>query len=222
MCKTQLCSSFTPHNQVHTGSKNLSTLRKSQGLNLWKLLSNFSDHIFTSKWEKTMTAVLEREVPELHKPNNHPTLAETETLVRKHFAEIYDDSEVPMAEHMRRVYLGVSHIDDEHLHHIAWLHDIVEDTSVTITELISLGYSTEVVEAVALLTKPKKMPYAEYIDALCASGNARALLVKLSDNADNTDPKRWLLLNPFRAHALTKRYAGVREKLNSALGSIDL
>lgn len=169
-----------------------------------------------------MTELLEPAIVELHKPNNHPTLAETEILIRRHFAEIYDDSGVSMAEHMQRVYLGVSHIDDEHLHHAAWLHDIVEDTSVTITELISLGYSTEVVEAVALLSKPRKMPYTEYIDALCASGNARALLVKLSDNADNTDPKRWLLLNPFRAQALTKRYAGVREKLSSALGSIDL
>lgn len=150
------------------------------------------------------------------------SLAQTEALVRQHFAEIYDDSGVSMADHMHRVYLGVAHIDDEHLHHAAWLHDIVEDTSVTITELISLGYSTEVVEAVALLSKPKKMPYAEYIDALCASGNARAILVKLSDNADNTDPKRWLLLNPFRAQALTKRYAGVRQKLTEALGALEV
>lgn len=150
------------------------------------------------------------------------TLAQTEALVRQHFAEIYDDSGVSMAEHMHRVYLGVAHIDDEHLHHIAWLHDIVEDTSVTITELISLGYSFEVVESVALLSKPRKTTYADYIDALCASGNARALLVKLSDNADNTDPKRWLLLNPFRAQALTKRYAGVRQKLHAAMCELEV
>ena len=145
-----------------------------------------------------------------------PSLKETEDLVREVFRGQVDDGGIPMADHMMRVWQRVQHLDDD-TQHIAWLHDIVEDTDVTITELISRGYSTEVIDAVFLLTKPKQTPYADYIDHLVASGNRRAIVVKLADNADNNDPKRWLSLNPFKAQALTKRYAGVREKLIGAL-----
>ena len=145
-----------------------------------------------------------------------PSLKETEDLVREVFLGQVDDGGIPMADHMMRVWQRVQHLDED-TQHIAWLHDIVEDTNVTITELISRGYPTEVIDAVFLLTKPKHTPYADYIDHLVASGNRRAIVVKLADNADNNDPKRWLSLNPFKAQALTKRYAGVREKLIGAL-----
>jgi (p)ppGpp synthase/HD superfamily hydrolase len=145
-----------------------------------------------------------------------PTLEFTEHLVRTKFEGQHDDAGVPMADHMMRVWQRVQHLDED-TQHIAWLHDIVEDTDVTITELISLGYSTDVVEAVYLLTKPDKMPYADYIDHLISSGDRRAITVKLADNADNTDPKRWLYLNPYKAQALSKRYHGVKEKLIGAL-----
>lgn len=145
-----------------------------------------------------------------------PTLEFTEHLVRTKFEGQHDDAGVPMADHMMRVWQRVQHLDED-TQHIAWLHDIVEDTDVTITELISLGYSTDVVEAVYLLTKPDKMPYADYIDHLISSGDRRAITVKLADNADNTDPKRWLYLNPYKAQALSKRYHGVKEKLTGAL-----
>ena len=146
----------------------------------------------------------------------NPTLEYTEALVRMKFAGQTDDAGIPMADHMMRVWKRVQHLDED-TQHVAWLHDIIEDTDVTITELISLGYSTDVVEAVYLLTKPDKMPYADYIDHLISSGDRRAITVKLADNADNTDPKRWLYLNPYKAQALTKRYHGVKEKLIGAL-----
>lgn len=145
-----------------------------------------------------------------------PTLEYTEALVRTKFEGQADDAGVSMADHMMRVHARVAQYDIE-TQHVAWLHDIIEDTDVTGGDLFDMGYSEAVVEAVLLLTKPEKMPYAEYIDRLCQSGNHRALLVKLADNADNTDPKRWLYLNPYKAQALTKRYHGVREKLLKAL-----
>ena len=145
-----------------------------------------------------------------------PTLAFTEQLVRERFFGQFDDGGVPMADHMMRVWQRVAD-QDEDTQHVAWLHDILEDTSTTPEELYQLGYSADVVNAVLLLTRPEKEPYADYIDALCASGNTRAIVVKLADNADNTDPQRWLWLNPFKANALAKRYAGVADKLRKAL-----
>ena len=146
----------------------------------------------------------------------NPSLEFTEQLVRTKFVGQVDDAGVPMADHMMRVWQRVTDQDIE-TQHIAWLHDIVEDTDVTGGDLYDMGYSETVVNAVLLLTKPKKMPYPEYIDRLCDSGDWRAITVKLADNADNTDPKRWLWLNPYKANALAKRYAGVKEKLIGAL-----
>lgn len=145
-----------------------------------------------------------------------PTLEYTESLVRMKFAGQTDDAGVPMADHMMRVHARVAQYDIE-TQHVAWLHDIIEDTDVHAGDLFDMGYSEAVVEAVLLLTKPDTLTYGEYIDRLCESGNHRAILVKLADNADNTDPKRWLYLNPFKANALSKRYHGVREKLLAAL-----
>jgi (p)ppGpp synthase/HD superfamily hydrolase len=145
-----------------------------------------------------------------------PTLNFTEDLIYGHFSLIYDDGGVSMYEHMKRVHARVTQYDIE-TQHIAWLHDLIEDTDVTADDLRSMGYSDTIIEAVLLLTKPDKEPYAQYIDRLCQSGNQRAIIVKLADNADNTDPKRWLYLNPYKAQALSKRYHGVRAKLEEAL-----
>lgn len=140
----------------------------------------------------------------------------TETLVRAKFAGQLDRSGVPMADHMMRV---ASHVadEDEATQHAAWLHDILEDTDMTVTELISLGYPPEVIEAVVLLTHDKEfLTYPEYIDRICESGNLRAIKVKLADQRDNKDPKRWLTLNRYVQNALRNRYAGVEEKLMEA------
>lgn len=145
-----------------------------------------------------------------------PTLEQSVFLVRQLFSDTFDDAGVSMADHMIRVHARVAQYDIE-TQHVALLHDVLEDTDLTFSDLLQMGYSETVVEAVMLLTKPRKEPYAEYIDRLCHSGNARAILVKLADNADNTDPKRWLYLNPYKANALSKRYHGVREKLDAAL-----
>lgn len=142
-------------------------------------------------------------------------LHETEALVREKFAGQTDRGGVPMADHMMRVASFLAD-EDEATQHAAWLHDIVEDTDVTLENLADL-YPPEVVETVALLTHNKKeMTYAEYIDRICASENIRAIKVKLADQRDNLDPKRWLHLNRYVQNALRKRYAGVQNKLMEA------
>lgn len=146
-----------------------------------------------------------------------PNLKFTEVFVREMFEGIVDTQDVPMAEHMARVVEQVQD-QDEHTQHIAWLHDIVEDTSTTLNHLTDLGYPYEVVEAVALLTHNKKeMTYPEYIDRLCNSGNLRAIRVKIADQIDNNNPKRWWGMNPYMARALSKKWAGVLPRLIAAL-----
>ncbi|MFV0497381.1 MAG: HD domain-containing protein [Candidatus Fimivivens sp.] len=70
----------------------------------------------------------------------------------------------------------------------ALLHDVVEDTDVRFTDLEKAGFSTQVIEAVRLLTHDKSTPYMDYINALKENPIARA--VKLADLKHNSDAAR--------------------------------
>lgn len=71
---------------------------------------------------------------------------------------------------------------------VAVLHDVVEDTAVTLDDLRALGLPPVVLETVALLTHPPEMPYMAYIERLKAHPLARQ--VKLADLAHNMDVRR--------------------------------
>ena len=70
----------------------------------------------------------------------------------------------------------------------ALLHDVVEDTSVSLADLEKAGFSPEVIDAVRLLTHDKCVPYMDYINALKENPIARA--VKLADLKHNSDLAR--------------------------------
>lgn len=70
----------------------------------------------------------------------------------------------------------------------AWLHDVVEDTAITLDDLRAAGISDEVVEAVGLLTHEPGTPYMDYVRRIKANHVARA--VKLADLAHNSDLSR--------------------------------
>lgn len=70
----------------------------------------------------------------------------------------------------------------------ALLHDVVEDASVSIKELINAGFSKQVIDALILLTHKKGIPYMEYIEQL--SSNPVASKVKLVDLIHNSDLSR--------------------------------
>ena len=76
---------------------------------------------------------------------------------------------------------------DEYTVCAALLHDVVEDTSVTLEDLASV-FPSEVVAAVALLTHSEDTDYFEYIAAIHQNPIARA--VKIADLNHNSDPSR--------------------------------
>lgn len=78
-------------------------------------------------------------------------------------------------------------MEDELSCTVALLHDVVEDTEVTLEEL-EKEFPKEVTEAVALLTHDKQSDYFDYIAALKAHPLARK--IKLADLAHNSDPSR--------------------------------
>lgn len=70
----------------------------------------------------------------------------------------------------------------------ALLHDVCEDSDITVSDLYEFGIPAEAVEAVKALTHKKGEPYADYIQRVKKNPIARA--VKLADLEMNMDPAR--------------------------------
>lgn len=70
----------------------------------------------------------------------------------------------------------------------ALLHDVVEDTAVTLEDLAAV-FPPEVVEAVAVLTHEEGTDYFDYVRRI--RSNPIALKVKLADLAHNSDTTRF-------------------------------
>lgn len=70
----------------------------------------------------------------------------------------------------------------------ALLHDVVEDTDVTLSDLSEMGFPSAVTEVLALLTHDPAVPYFDYVKAI--SVNPVAKQVKLADLAHNSDLSR--------------------------------
>ncbi|MCQ2441525.1 MAG: HD domain-containing protein [Oscillospiraceae bacterium] len=95
----------------------------------------------------------------------------------------------------------------------ALLHDVVEDTSVTLAEL-EAQFPPEVTEAVRLLTHEKGVAQMNYLAALAVNPVARR--VKLADIAHNDNAQRAAAGAPLSAETrirLHKKYQTAREFL---------
>jgi len=96
-----------------------------------------------------------------------------------------DKASQPYILHPLRVMLAVSSDEDRMA---AILHDVVEDTDVTLDELRRKGFSAAVVQAVDALTRRDDEPYGDFIKR--ARANEIARRVKIADILDNTNPER--------------------------------
>lgn len=96
-----------------------------------------------------------------------------------------DKAGLPYIFHPARVASGFT---DEAGACAAWLHDVAEDTPVTLEEIRRMGFPAATCEALALLTHDDAVPYMDYVKRLAANDVARA--VKLADLRDNMDVTR--------------------------------
>ncbi|KXO99060.1 Guanosine polyphosphate pyrophosphohydrolases/synthetases (plasmid) [Tsukamurella tyrosinosolvens] len=101
---------------------------------------------------------------------------------------------------------------------LGWVHDIVEDTGMSLTALREAGVRESIVTAVDSVTRREGEPYLEFIGRSCNDEHGRQ--GKLADNAWN------LILNPdlaavdpTRAASLLRgRYVPARVQLLAANG----
>ena len=71
---------------------------------------------------------------------------------------------------------------------VAYLHDVIEDTELTLEDLREYGFSEEVLEAVDVITKKKGQDYQTYLNSV--KENKLARVVKLADLRHNSDLTR--------------------------------
>ncbi|RPJ35331.1 MAG: bifunctional (p)ppGpp synthetase/guanosine-3',5'-bis(diphosphate) 3'-pyrophosphohydrolase [Planctomycetaceae bacterium] len=105
-----------------------------------------------------------------------------------------DRNDEPYIMHPVRVMAGLWG-DDERM--VAVLHDVVEDTDVTLDDLRKKGYPDHIVAAVDALSKRKdiKEPYSHYIQRVKA--NPLATKVKIADLRDNANLGRLPTVEAF-------------------------
>ena len=112
-----------------------------------------------------------------------------------------DKTGVPYIFHPMHI---AEQMDDDISCAAALLHDVVEDTHMTIDDLRAAGFPLKVTVAVSLLTHDPAVDYFDYVRAIKA--NSIAKKVKLADLQHNSDLSRWARIDEQDIER-TRKYA---------------
>ena len=135
------------------------------------------------------------------------TLERAISIAAEAHAGQVDKAGQPYILHPLRVMLRVS-TEEERI--AAVLHDVVEDTTVTLEQLATEGFSKSILTAVKALTK---LPGESRMEAASrAAVNSLARTVKLADNSENMDLSR-IAAPTEKDFARLKEYEQVRALL---------
>jgi (p)ppGpp synthase/HD superfamily hydrolase len=125
----------------------------------------------------------------------------------------FDKIGAPYISHPERVAAGVAADGlGADVQSVAWLHDVVEDTWVTLDDLRWMGFSERIVDAVDAISKRKGEKFADYYERVKA--NPMALAVKWHDVADNASPERLAKVAPDTRERLRAKYERAVELLS--------
>lgn len=120
-----------------------------------------------------------------------------------------DKGEQPYILHPLRVMMKQS---NDVCKIVAVLHDVIEDSKLTLDDLINDGFTMEIISALDCLTHRKGENYFDYIRRI--KTNPIALFVKYADLEDNMDMNR--IKNPTdKDYERKKKY---QKALNILLG----
>lgn len=113
----------------------------------------------------------------------HLTIKAMKLAYEAHHGQV-DHSGVPYVFHP---YHLAEQMEDEITVCVALLHDVLEDTAVTMKEL-KAEFPKEVTDAVRLLTHTKEVDYFDYVRSI--KDNPVAKTVKMADLNHNSDETR--------------------------------
>jgi guanosine-3',5'-bis(diphosphate) 3'-pyrophosphohydrolase len=123
----------------------------------------------------------------------------------------FDKADQPYILHPLTV---MAQMDDVESKIVAVLHDAIEDSDLSITELSQQGFPELITEAIAAITKLDGELYDDYL--LRVMGNAIALKVKIADVSHNMDISR--IANPtVRDFQRLEKYQKVLKQLTAQM-----
>lgn len=140
-------------------------------------------------------------------------------IVSKLFKDKVDKGGIPYSVHLLRVYDGVSDYNEKVT---ALLHDTLEDTDVSVSDLEEIGIPKEITDVLVLLTKNKGEDYGSYIARIINGHNIHALNIKLADLTHNMEVGR--IKNPTinDYERINKRYAPARERILEEINNFEI
>ena len=144
------------------------------------------------------------------------TLERAIEIARKAHEGQSDKGGAPYITHPLRV---MERVGPEEAKMAAVLHDIVEDTTVTLDDLRAEGFPERVVEAVDALTRRPEEPYELFI--FRAASNDLARIVKMADLIENCDLSRIQNPGPKDFERL-KKYRQAIEKIRQLFPDLSL
>ena len=106
------------------------------------------------------------------------------TFACRAHADQTDKAGRPYTEHLERV---AARCQGDEQKQIAWLHDVLEDTSTKSGDLRHAGFHERTIVAVLILTRSPGEGYNEYITRIAGSGLNDAVAVKQADLADHLE-----------------------------------
>ena len=112
-----------------------------------------------------------------------------------------DKADKPYFDHPRRVAEMAQTIE---IAIVAFLHDVVEDSFITIDYIYDL-FGEEIANAVEAITHRKNEPNEDYYQRIAT--NELAFCVKILDIADNTDSNRLGEIENDEFHRLMQKYS---------------
>ena len=141
------------------------------------------------------------------------TFSKARIIVERIFKEQVDKAGEPYINHLYRVSDRLENYKDKVA---GLLHDIIEDTEITSSDLIDIGFSKDIVDVVLLLSKDtsvinkslddKLNNYNEKIEKIIESKNLSAIRVKIADIEDNYDEDRLSKLSIEQREWFQKKY----------------
>ena len=95
----------------------------------------------------------------------------------------------------------------------ALLHDVAEDSEITLDEIAAMGFPAEVIEALSLLTHDETVEYMDYVREVAKNPIARR--VKMADLKHNSDTSRLSVVDD-RVKARVRKYRKALKILREA------
>lgn len=138
-------------------------------------------------------------------------------LVTKMFKDKVDKGGHPYIGHLTRVYSNIEHEKNQKCEDdkstlslfyekacvVALLHDIVEDTDITLDDLKEMKFDSEIVDAVDAITRREdETKYFDFIERVKKNDIAR--IVKIYDLEDNMDITRLNMFGDYEQKRLKK------------------